>query len=102
MARLYVVVPCYNEEEVLRETASRLAAKLRELAEIERRTFGTPVFEHKGDVRLPSIDDEGEWDVMAVPRILGDDHRVDEEVVDALQDQLLESMTVNETEGGTE
>ena len=91
--RLVIVVPCYNEEEVLRETASRLAAKLRELAEIERRTFGTPVFEHKGDVRLPSIDDEGEWDVMAVPRILGDDHRVDEEVVDALQDQLLESMT---------
>ena len=36
MARLYVVVPCYNEEEVLRETASRLAAKLRELAEAGR------------------------------------------------------------------
>ena len=76
--------------------------KLRELAEIERRTFGTPVFEHKGDVRLPSIDDEGEWDVMAMPKILGDDHRVDEEVVDALQDQLLESMVINETKGGTE
>ena len=29
-------------------------------------------------------------------------HRVDEEVVDALQDQLLESMMTNETEGGTE
>ena len=37
-----------------------------------------------------------------MPKILGDDHRVDEEVVDALQDQLLESMMTNETEGGTE
>ena len=74
--------------------------KLRELAEIEKRTFGTPVFEHKGDVRLPSIDDEGEWDVMAMPKVLGDNHRVDEEVVGALQDQLLESMMANETEGG--
>jgi hypothetical protein len=39
---------------------------------------------------------------MAMPKILCDDHRVDEEVVDALQDQLLESMVINETKGGTE
>lgn len=30
--RLYIVVPCYNEEEVLRETATRLQKKLRSLA----------------------------------------------------------------------
>ena len=28
---LYVVVPCYNEEEVLPETAKRMRAKLRGL-----------------------------------------------------------------------
>ena len=28
MTTLYVVVPCYNEEEVLPETSKRLAAKL--------------------------------------------------------------------------
>ena len=91
-----------EEEPQEIEDTEEMERKLQELAEIERRTFGTPVFEHKGDVRLPSIDDEGEWDVMAMPKILGDDHRVDEEVVDALQDQLLESMMTNETEGGTE
>lgn len=32
MARLYVVVPCYNEEAVLEETAARLHKKLWELA----------------------------------------------------------------------
>ena len=37
-----------------------------------------------------------------MPRILGDDHRVDEEVVDALQDQLLESMMADDTKGGAE
>ncbi len=82
------------------EDTEEMERKLRELAEIERRTFGTPVFEHKGDVRLPSIDDDGEWDVMAMPKILGDDHRVDEEVVEALQDQLMESILADETEGG--
>ena len=91
-----------EEEPQEIEDTEEMERKLQELAEIERRTFGTPVFEHKGDVRLPSIDDEGEWDVMAMPKILDDDHRVDEEVVDALQDQLLESMMTNETEGGTE
>ena len=76
--------------------------KLQELAELERRTFGTPVFEHKGGVRLPAIDDEGEWDVMAVPRILDEEHRVDEKIVDALQDQMRESMMEKDTEGGAE
>ena len=31
MTTLYVVVPCYNEEEVLPETSKRLAAKLTDL-----------------------------------------------------------------------
>mgnify|MGYP004576828677 CR=1 FL=1 len=29
--RLYVVIPCYNEEEVLKETSKRLNVKLGEL-----------------------------------------------------------------------
>ena len=31
MTRMYVVVPCYNEEAVLMETASRLRKKLEDL-----------------------------------------------------------------------
>ncbi len=84
------------------EDTEEMERKLKELAEIERRTFGTPVFEHKGDVRLPSIDDDGEWEVMAVPRILGDDHRVDDEIVEALQDRMLETMQEEKTKGGGE
>ena len=73
--------------------------KLRALAEYEKRNFGTPAFEHEGDIRIPSIDDDGEWDVMVEARVLGDDHRVDEAIVEALQDEMLETM---DEEGGTE
>ena len=31
--KLYLVIPCYNEQEVLEETAKRTSAKLRALAE---------------------------------------------------------------------
>ena len=33
MDRLYLVVPCYNEEEVLPETVRRLTDKLRRMEE---------------------------------------------------------------------
>ena len=63
--------------------------RLRELAEYERRHFGTPAFEHDGNVRLPGIDDNGEWNVMAEARVLGDDHRVDDSLVEALQEKMM-------------
>ena len=37
-------------------------------------------------------DYEGEWDLMAEARPLDEDHRIDETVVDALQEELLDSM----------
>ena len=70
--------------------------RLQEIAEYERRHFGKPAFEHDGNVRLPSIDDEGEWEVMTETRILGNDHRVDESIVEAMQEQMLEAMIVAE------
>ena len=91
-----------DEEPQEIEDTEEMERKLRELAEIERRTFGVPAFEHKGDVRLPSIDDDGEWDVMAVPRVLGGDHQVDPSVVDALQYQLLEARISQENQGTSE
>ena len=75
--------------------------RLRELAEYERRHFGAPAFEHDGDVRLPAIDDDGEWEVMAVARVLGDDHRVDESIVEAMQEQMLEAMIAAEDAAGS-
>ena len=36
MTKLYIVVPCYNEEEVLRETARRLRKKISALIEVEK------------------------------------------------------------------
>ena len=66
--------------------------RLREIAEYEKRHFGAPAFEHDGNVRLPAIDDDGEWEVMVPARVLGDDHRVDVSVVEALQDEMMDAM----------
>ena len=87
-----------DEEPQAVEDTEEMERKLREIAEYEKRSFGTPAFEHNGNVRLPSIDDDGEWDIMVAARVLGDDHRVDETIVEALQDEMLDAMT----EGGSE
>lgn len=87
-----------DEEPQEIEDTEEMERRLQELAEIERRTFGTLVFEHSGDIRLPAIDDDGEWDVMAEPRILGEDHRVDDAVVESLHDELLEALIAGEEE----
>ena len=76
--------------------------RLRAIAEYEKRNFGTPAFEHDGNVRLPAIDDNGEWEVMAEALVLGDDHRVDEELLDAMQDSMLGTMMASEDSGETE
>ena len=78
------------EDEEPQEIADTeaLERKLQEIAEYERRHFGIPAFEHNGSVRLPAIDDDGEWDVMAETRVLGDDHRVDDHIVSAMLDEM--------------
>lgn len=56
--RLYFVVPCYNEQEVLRETAARLGE---ELARLVRAGYISP------DSRVLFVDDgsrDGTWDVI--------------------------------------
>ena len=88
-----------DEEPQTIEDTEEMERKLREIAEYEKRNFGTPAFEHNGEIRLPSIDDYGEWDVMADARVLGEDHRVDDAVVEALQDEMLEAL---DEEGGSE
>ena len=76
--------------------------RLQAIAEYEKRNFGTPAFEHDGNVRLPAIDDNGEWEVMAEALVLGDDHHVDEELLDAMQDSMLEAMITAEEYGSSE
>ena len=81
------------------EDLAALEERLRQIKEIERKTFGVPAFEHEGDVRLPAIDDDGEWDIMADAVSVDTDHRVDEEIVDGLQLTMMEQM---EREDGNE
>lgn len=81
------------------EDLAALEERLRQVKEIEKKTFGVPAFEHEGDIRLPSIDDDGEWDILAEAVSVDTDHRVDEEIVDGLQLAMMEQM---EQENNTE
>lgn len=91
-----------DEEPQPVEDTEEMERRLREMAEYEKRNFGTPAFEHNSDFRLTAIDDEGEWDVMAEARTLGGDHRVDEITIEALQDEMLEAMIAAEDEDDDE
>lgn len=66
--------------------------RIQEAAEVERQNFGTPIFEHTGGVRMPAIDEDGEWNVMAEAKPLEQDHRVDVRTVETLTDTLMEAM----------
>ena len=76
-----------DEPQPLEDTEA-LQRKLDALAELEKHTFGKPAFDHDSDVRLPEGED---WDLMAEARVLDIDHTVDEGVVNALLDDLIES-----------
>ena len=87
--------PDDDEPQEVTDT-EEMERKLQAIAEYEKRNFGTPAFDHDGDVRLPAIDDNGEWEVMADARVIGEDHRVDEGILEAMQDEMLEAMIAAE------
>ena len=78
--------PDDDEPQEVTDT-EEMERKLQAIAEYEKRNFGTPAFDHDGDVRLPAIDDNGEWEVMADARVIGEDHRVDEGILEAILDE---------------
>ena len=90
--------PDDDEPQEVTDT-EEMEKRLQAIAEYEKRNFGTPAFEHDGNVRLPAIDDNGEWEVMAEALVLGNDHRVDEELLDAMQDSMLEAIIAAEESG---
>ena len=70
------------------EDTEEIERRMQAFAEYEKRSFGTPAFEHNSGFRLTAIDDEGEWDVMAEARVLGEDHRVKQSEIDALHSAM--------------
>ena len=91
-----------DEEPQPVEDTVEMERKLQEMAEYEKRNFGTPAFEHNSEFRLTAIDDEGEWEVMADAHPLDGDHRVDESAIEALQDEMLEAMIAEENDENNE
>ena len=66
--------------------------RVREQIEREKRTYGTPAFEHSSGTRIPMIDDDGEWDITAEAVVLDSDHTVDAYTIETLQDAMMEEL----------
>ena len=81
-----------DEATEIVEDNEELERRMRERIELEKRSYGTPAFEHNSASRLPMIDDDGEWDVMAEAVVLDVDHTVDADTIERMQDDMLESL----------
>ena len=81
-----------DEAVEIAEDADELERRIRERMEQEKRSYGTPAFEHDGGGRIPMIDDDGEWDVMAEAVVLDSDHTVDSGTVEQMQDEMMEAL----------
>lgn len=81
-----------DEDMEIPEENEELERRMRERMEQEKRSYGTPAFEHSSGSRLPMIDDDGEWDVMAEAVVLDSDHTVAAGTIERLQDDMLESL----------
>ena len=82
-----------DEEQVIEDT-EEMKRRLELIAEYEEKRFGTPFYEFDDDIRLPECD--GDWDIMTQAKPLDVDHSVDESVITALQDELLDELIAAE------
>ena len=89
-----------DEEVKVEESPEQMDQWMKVLTEYEKRCFGTPVFEHSSAFRLASVGGDEEWDVMTAARTLGSDYRVDDERIEALQDEMLEATPASEDDEG--
>ena len=74
------------------EDPEDIERRVREQIEREKRTYGTPAFEHSSGTRIPMIDDDGEWDITAEAVVLDSDHTVDAYTIERLQDAMMEEL----------
>ena len=81
-----------DEAAEIIEDQEDLERRVQERIEQEKRSYGTPAFEHSSSSRIPMIDDDDEWDVMAEAVVLDIDHTVSPEEIELLQDTMLEAL----------
>lgn len=82
-----------DEEVHVEESPEQQEQWQKVMAEYEKRSFGTPVFEHTNGFRVSSVDREDDWDVMTPARELGSRHRVGQDEIEALQDEMLAALS---------
>ncbi len=91
-----------DEEIHVEESPEQQAQWLKVMEEYEKRSFGTPFFEHNSGFRISSMDQNDDWDVMAPARAIGSNHRVGQDEIEALQDEMMSDLANSDTEEGGE
>ena len=89
-----------DEEIHVEETPEQQEQWKRVMEEYEKRSFGTPVFEHSSGFRVSSMDRKDGWDAMTPARELGSSHRVGQEEIEALQEEMMAAITDDSQLGG--
>ena len=84
------------DEEDEPQEIKDMEKRFQRVREQNRKIFGEPVFQHTDGLRGFSglgngQDEAGEWDMLFEARPLDIDHRVDEDTVDALFQEILDS-----------
>ena len=86
----YYYPPDDDEPQEIKDMEERF----QQVIETNKKIFGVPAFEHSTNIRgfenKGSIESD-EWDMMTPARALDIDHRVDEEIVSSLLDQVREN-----------
>lgn len=80
-----------EEEPQELEKIEEMENRLSQLADEHRKHFGTPVFEHKGGIRMQDFP-EDEWDLLAEAVPMDEDHQIGEDIILQLRDDMEEAL----------
>ena len=90
-AKSYYYPPDEEEPQEIHD----IEARFQEAVEINRKIFGTPVFQHESGFRGLNPESGGNvWDMMIPARSLDITHTVDEDKVDGLLQEIMEDPPV--------
>ncbi len=90
-----------DEEIHVEESPEQLEQWQKVMEEYEKRSFGTPFFEHNSGFRISAVDWNDGWDVMTPARVLGSSYRVGQDEIEALQDEMMAGLVEGDKpEGG--
>ncbi len=94
-AKSYFYPPDDDEPQEIQEI-QQMEERFQEAVEVNRKTFGTPAFQHTAELRSleEGGDKDGDWDMLMQARPLDVNHRIDKGRVEQLLTEIIEDPPV--------